>query len=334
MSRWRPAGAIALLLLAGGVGALAGAAGPDSTGSPAAPWRLGFSERGLRLLEVPPLDELCEEKDRLLLEASEGACTPETPDLTPVPLDRDRAPVLRRSRLAERRTWWLLDLRGRSSQVTFPHLVALYSASGASGCYFLASEAVARDRAPVEGPTEENLVFAFPEPPRTPPAVRRPSGDWTLYDRAETKLPGRYCDLLKASEVRVVLGARYAGFASELSQAFAQPFSARLDARGRPETLWLVGWAASGPKSGELDAAWSVCRERAGRLQPLAVVYDADADEDRRYRPELVAAMDLDGDGADELVLSAHYGEGDEVKVFAWRGGGLVPVYDSAYFGQ
>jgi hypothetical protein len=297
-------------------------------------WRLGFSDGGRRFLEVPPTDELCEEKERLLAVAVGGSCAPETPDREPVVLPRAQALALQRAGLAERPSWWVLDLDGTLTRQDFPHLVGLYAEAGVAGCYYLASDAAAKDRSPVEGPADEGLFFVFPDRPSSAPPVRRPTADWQLFDRAEGRLPARYVDALKGPEGRRALGAHYGVFAAELYQVFAQPFSARVDPRGRPVALWLVGWVASGPKSGELDTAWAVCREQGSRLKPLAVIYDATGDYAGKYRAEVVAAVDLDNDGADELVLSASYGEGSGYKVFTWKAGSLVQAYDAAYFGE
>lgn len=299
----------------------------------APPWRLGFADGARRFLEVPPTDELCEEKEGVLAEIAGGPCTPEIADRAPVVLPQGKARALERSALAARREWWILDLEGRLFREEFPHLVGLYPEAGAAGCYYLASGAVAKDRSPVEGPAEGGLFFAFPDRPAPVPPVRRVAAEWELFGREDGELPARYVALLAGPECRRALGARQKAFAAELTEVFSQPFSAQIDRRGRPEALRLVGWAASGPKSGDLDTAWSVCRERGGRLQPLAVVYEASADFAGKYRPEVVAAVDLNGDGVDELVLSANYDEGSGYKVFSWKGGRLVQVYDAAYFG-
>jgi len=46
-----------------------------------------------------------------------------------------------------------------------------------------------------------------------------------------------------------------------------------------------------------------------------------------------VAAIDLNGDGSDELVVGAVYYEGSSYKVFSFHEGKFVEVYDSFYHG-
>lgn len=321
----------ATILLLGTLAALPGR--PGAAAGPAAPaWRLGFADGGRRFLEVPPTDALCEEKDRLLLAEMGNPCEVEPADRTPIPLALSKAEALQRSGLASRREWWVLGLDGRAERVSFPRLVALYAEAGAAGCYFQATEAAA-ERVPAEGPTEENLFFAFSSEPVPRPAVRRATGDWELFDRAEGKLPARYVDLLRSAELRASLGRAHTDFAAELTEVFTQTLSARLPGRPGPEPLRLVGWVASGPRTGELATAWALVGEGKKGLQVVAAVRDGSDDDGGQYRAEVAAAVDLTGDGADELVLSASYWEGGGFKVFGWLGGKLVQLYDGGYFG-
>lgn len=55
---------------------------------------------------------------------------------------------------------------------------------------------------------------------------------------------------------------------------------------------------------------------------------------DSFFEGQIVAAADIDGDGFDELIVTATYYEGANYKVFSSKNARMTQVYNSFYVGM
>jgi hypothetical protein len=77
---------------------------------------------------------------------------------------------------------------------------------------------------------------------------------------------------------------------------------------------------------------WGIFAERPAGLEPLYVSKSTQSDNE--YVAYLTAAIDLNQDGTDELVVEASYRNGTAYKVISATAGKYSDAYTSDYRGQ
>jgi len=100
--------------------------------------------------------------------------------------------------------------------------------------------------------------------------------------------------------------------------------------RNQTTKLWLLNY--SHPDTTMGTHPWGIFAERSGGLEPVYVSKPAKSDNE--YVAYLTAAIDLNQDGTDELVVEASYRNGTAYKVISASAGKYSEIYTSYYRGQ
>jgi len=99
--------------------------------------------------------------------------------------------------------------------------------------------------------------------------------------------------------------------------------------RNRINKVWLLNY--SHPDTTMGTHPWGIFLEEAGGLQPLYIYKPANSDD--AYVAYFAAALDLNQDGTDELVVEASYRIGTAYKVISSAGGKYQETFTSYYRG-
>ena len=129
----------------------------------------------------------------------------------------------------------------------------------------------------------------------------------------------------------------------DASQIHVQPFNATLDPARGPEPMWLIGATARGDAAasapGTFNTVNAIVRPGAAAA-PQAPLYRAGPsggltfDRAGSFVAQIVAAVDLDGDGIEELLVRARYYAGGNLKVLRWNGHSYGVVREGGYEGE
>lgn len=299
---------------------------------PAKPeWRLGFTARNeVELIEILPTSpELYDERDRLVSELY----SPEE-RAGVVLLSYGRASTLKKTAVLNPPRWTILDLHGNMRKETFTKLTAI-AADYNSGCYYLAPgtfQPEDQEIVPIAEITDANLIFAIAGEPANMPLVRLPLFDiprnenGTFTENAAF-LPRNYRALLELTEMK----ALFDDSTRQSIEMFGNAIVATI--AQRPDTLWAINffWSPDRPNSN----LFGIFREMAEGYEPLFLEGNtpSKSDYDYMYFACFTAAVDLDGDKHDEIVVRALYSEGSAYTVFSLHEGRLVRTYSSFYQG-
>lgn len=305
---------------------------------PAQPvWRLGFAGAPdvffIELLPAKP--EICDERDQLVSEIAsapglEGA----------VLLAFGQAAQLGNVDLLNPPTWTMVDMKGRVWQQSFSKLAAVAS-DVHTGCYYLTSGfplVPPGPLFPIEWPKDQNLIFAIAGTVSTPPAIHLPLFDVPTDQYGQPRmdpefLPPQYALILDLPAVRAALADSIPTARVEETIVFGNCLVAHWGANS--DTLWTINHSWRAEHQEPLWKHWGILRADDEGFVPLylqgpvAMLQNYGSFIDARF----VAALDLDGDGYDELVVGASYYEGNNYRVFSWQTEKLVEVYDSFYYG-
>lgn len=296
-------------------------------------WWLGFIDTEDRaFLEIPGERRDCAERDGLV--RGGGA-----------------AGAVRRSRHAAsafvapgaRLAFTVADLAGHASERVLTRVVAITRETEGGrpalpgACWYLAEP-----RAEATGPRAvEDRVAIGVNPPRAL-KVRALDAGWRSHGALADK-PGADGRFLPGAELPVAVRERLAALLPGADQFHVQPFSAVVE-RGRdPEPMWLIGATARGdgpPTALDTFATVNLVVRGAaapGDAAPLFVAGPTGGIGPGRaagYVAQVAAAVDLDGDGIEELILRARHYAGGNLKVLRWNGRGYALVREGAYEGE
>ena len=237
-----------------------------------------------------------------------------------------------------RLTFGVVDLAGRNRERVLPRVVAIVREDETARlplpppCWFLAE---AGTEAPGYRAFEDRIALAV-LPPRVL-NVRTFDQTWKSY----AALSGTDTRLLASREVPAAIVERVAKLLPQATQVHAQSFTATLDALRGPEPLWLIGAIGNGDAPAAEPGAFTTLNliVRAGATAG-AVLYSAGPsgglgrDRAGSFALQVAAALDLDGDGADELLLRARHYSGGNLKVLRWDGRRFVEVRQTGYEGE
>ena len=321
---------------------------------PGAPqWWLGFIDaRGHALLELPPDPKAC---------AALAAVLKQTPLPVPGTLIAGAFKAEAAVPPGARLSFGVTDLRGRYAERVMPRVAALArEADRAQGpCWHLVE-------AGTEAPgyiAEEELIAFGTWPPRRL-AVRVAAPDWRSYGDIPAGAGGdaRYTAM---QEVPAPWRARVDPLLPGYTQVFGQSFEAVLKPGGAPQALTLIGAIndGAGPAGkGEAYNTLNLIVGGAGDAPLSSPVTSPSSSSSSSFSPassalprplyqagpsggvalnragsfvaQVVAAVDLDGDGVDEIVLRARYFAGGNLKVLKLVGDRLVEIRQTAYDGE
>jgi hypothetical protein len=286
-------------------------------------WRIGFDLGNTTILETPELNpdkdykRAIQEAERVLPYTAFGF------GLALLPYSKMNVP---NPQLVNPKDWTILDLKNKTEKKAFQYLGVFLGnrMTTTEGGYHLISLAVPavypffRVR---KEPSPEDVVFAFSGPTK---------GHLQLHTRSsETKWEN-----LLPVEDPAALPAGYE-MARQLlddhseGQRFIYGTSIDAMVRRRIGTVWLLNY--SHPDTAKGTHPWGIFLEEDGGLQPLYVYKPSPTDDP--FVAYLTAALDLNQDGTDELVIEASYRAGTSYKVISLTGGRYQEVFTSYYRG-
>jgi len=292
-------------------------------------WWIGFIDANDRaFLEIPLEGGTCAGRAALVRKAA-----PQPGAVLPSRLNAASL-VGRDARLA----FGVTDLAGQNRERVLPRVVAIAREEEATRlplaphCWFLAE---AGTEAQGYRAVEDRIAIGV-HPPRAL-AVRTFEQAWKSYSASS----GADARLLAAQDAPAHLFEHVAALLPQATQLHAQAFTATLDAARGPEPLWLIGAIERGDapagEPGTFNTLNLIIRASA---PPGPALYMAGPsggitrDHGGSFALQLVAALDLDGDGNDELLVRARYYSGGNLKVLRWDGRRLVEVRQTGYEGE
>jgi FG-GAP repeat len=107
--------------------------------------------------------------------------------------------------------------------------------------------------------------------------------------------------------------------------------------------MWLAGAIARGDApadaEGTFDTLNLIVAGNAADAEPVVLYQSGPSGGIRRdargsFVAQMVAAVDLDGDGVDELLVRARHYAGGNLKVLKWNGSRYREVWQSGYEGE
>ena len=241
-----------------------------------------------------------------------------------------------------RLTFGVIDTGGATSERVFTHVVAIARGTDKGACAHLAEAGAAAPGYSVE---EDRTAFGV-HPPR-PLSFRPPAGEWKSYGAAAAQ-PDSDARFAAAADAPPAWRARVALAIAAPREVFGQRFEAVL-LRGRAAVpLTLTGAIAVAPEYDTFnlitldDGAGSAEKPTGKEASEGAAVtlYQSgpsggiDKNRSGSFVAQVLGALDLDGDGVDEIVLRARYYSGGNLKVLRLSGGKLTEVRGSAYEGE
>ena len=237
-----------------------------------------------------------------------------------------------------RLTFSVIDTAGIASERVFTHVVAIAHGGGKGACAHLAEAGTA-----VPGYLAEEDRTAFGVHPPRPLVFRAPLDGWKSFGAA-ANLPNIDARFSAAAEAPPEWRARVAPLMPAPLELFGQRFSAVLAPGRAAEPLLLTGAIATAP---EYDTLNLITRDDGGaevRKEATAgasvTLYQSgrsggvEKNRSGSFVAQVLGALDLDGDGIDEIVLRARYYSGGNLKVLRLTAGKLIEVRGSAYEGE
>lgn len=295
-------------------------------------WRIGFKATAvLDLIEIPASKANCEECDHIAGEAWPPEKTEnlnfENPNALPLPF-KDNGSI--KSNLINPEKWFLIDLKGNKRETSVNRLAAVFS-QASSGCCYMTSEVLGQKDAIVidtMGPTPNNLFIAYTTKPNPVPVMRRADAKQKQFINTGEKIPAEYVNDLDSPAMKEALGDKYSVFKKELTQVYIQDVQACIDQKKGVEKLMLIGWISE-----EYTCAFAIYRKDEKNAAPVAVFFNGRQAYNDNFKAKVEAATDLDGNGTDELIMSASYYEGNAFKFFTLKDGKATQIYETGYYG-
>ena len=318
-------------------------------------WWPGFIDaRDKAFLELPDDAKLC----RLAREQLAGAARTASSGRTAGAADAARVPppaALEPGRTATlplkietllprgaRLTFGVIDSAGVTSERVFTHVVAIARGTDKGACAHLAEAG-----AGVPGYVAEEDRTAFGVHPPRPLSFRPPADGWKSYGAAAA-LPDSDARFAAAADAPPAWRTRVSPAIAAPLEVFGQRFHAVLERGRAPVPLTLTGAIAAAP---EFDTFNIITRDdgAGGAAKPAGkeasegaavTLYQSgpsggvDKNRSGSFVAQVLGALDLDGDGVDEIVLRARYYSGGNLKVLRLSGGKLVELRGSAYEGE
>jgi len=286
-------------------------------------WRIGFNLGNATILEVP---ELNPDNDFSSAVAEAERLIPHpflAYGLAFLPFSKIKT---RSQELVNPRQWTVLDLQNKETRKSFQGLAVFMGSrmTSSEGGYHLVSVPVF-PRDPFLGvrkePAPEDLIFGF-------------AGAKSRI-QLRTKVSETRWEKLLPVEDPATLPAGYelakqllSDDSSDNTQRFLYGTSIEALVRNRLTKLWLLNY--SHPDTTMGSHPWGIFAEDSGALQPLFIRKPISSETP--YVAYFKAALDLNQDGSDELVIEASYRLGTAYKVIS-GGGKYQEVFTSYYRG-
>ena len=285
-------------------------------------WWIGFVDtRNHAFLELPASREACAAREAAFKRAPQAAGTvlasAQKPDAFVPP--------------GARLLFGVSDLRGRYVERVLPRVAAIArdDEHQQGACWYFAE---AGTEAPGYVAEEDTLAIATLPPRRL--VLRIAPEDWRAYGSA-VPTDGRFAAMEGAP---AAWRARVQKLLPGYTEVYGQSFSAVLEKGAAPQNLSLVGAIDDG--KGEAYNTLNLILRGGSEKEGEAPLYLAGpsggvaANRAGSFVAQAVAAVDLDGDGIDEIILRARYFSGGNLKVLKLVNGVLVEIRQSAYEGE
>jgi hypothetical protein len=316
-------------------------------------WRIGFDLGNAVILEAPELNPENDERSECKPDRAQPLCNVklavrEAERLLPSPPLEFGLALLPASKVTTRagalvnpRQWTILDLKGKTDRKTFQALGVFMGRrmTSTEGGYHLVS-VQSMPITPFLGlrrePAPEDLIVGFAGPLKGKPQIHTKLSE-TKWEKSlpvedPANLPPGY---LSAKQL---LDDHSSGAEREPDRAKPQDgqqrflYGTSIEAliRNRLSKLWLLNY--SHPDTTIGTHPWGIFVEEAGGLQPLYIYKPPDSGDP--YVAYFTAAVDLNQDGTDELVIEASYRLGTAYKVISNAGGKYQETFASYYRGQ
>ncbi|OPY78017.1 MAG: hypothetical protein A4E64_00933 [Syntrophorhabdus sp. PtaU1.Bin058] len=299
-------------------------------------WRIGF--RGhtyVYFLELTPDSRVvCDEMDSLVSESLKAYGYPEDVP-TAVSFPFSKATKLKGAAITNPPKWTVIDMGGRFHKISFTQLAAHYT-EAYSGCWYMGSESLGEKNRvfyPVSDVDDSNLIFGIAGEVKRRPELRLPV---TMTTEDPYFLPQGYQGLLDLPEMKRNLGEQYDKFKRSVAIISGNAIKAVVDKERRePDILWLIQWRTKPGAWSYEENVWGIFKVVQGGFVPLYISKAADDSGmyDKLYRVYFLAAVDLDGDGLDEIVIRVRQYEGRHYEVLTLKDNGFVEAYVSFYYG-
>ena len=294
-------------------------------------WWLGFIDLSDRaFLEIPAEPRSCAERDRLV------GRTPASPGAVLLSARSAAAEFPAGARLVA----GVSDFAGGSQERVFPRVAAVVRddenirASQLQACWFLAEAGAER---PGYRAQEDRLAVGV-HPPR-PLSVRVHEDNWRSYGGSPGTVGADNRFLAEAEApgwVRELVGRMLPG----ADQLHAQAFSAVQSAGGEPERFWLIGGIRGSDRDPALPNTFETLNMIVGAGAERRVFFQAGPsggigrNRAGSFIAQVVASVDLDGDGVEELVLRARHYAGGSLLVLRRDGSGFAVARRGGYEGE
>lgn len=303
-------------------------------------WKIGFKGgEDIYFLELLPEKEACMEL--LTKEISDNIVyrPPERIILYPF----SEVTKLKIYKITNPKRWTVIDMRNNVRDVSFTQLCTISMDVAGSGCWYIGSESLKKKDKELASinydkvTDDDSILFAVAGKSKRIPIVRLPiiNNYDPTYDTKILPFGFKDRDLLKLSEIKNVLGKKYDTYIKSSCKTYVNSIEATLNKKNKKlDSLWLIHWCFRDLETGEDATLWGIFQIIKKKCKPMFVSKLGVLDEYRSYySARFISAIDLDGDGIDELIIGAIYYEGKNCKVFALRDGKYVEVYDSFYYG-
>jgi hypothetical protein len=303
-------------------------------------WRLGFRVApNVYLLELLSVSkDICAERDLLVREAFKVYGSPKDwPTIVTFPFSK--ATKLKGANIINPEKWTVIDMNGMVQKMSFTQLATLESDSY-TGCWYMGSNSLMEKNLVFHYANyvdDRDLVFGITGNIKERPIVRLPV---ISYTKDSFFLPKGYQSLLDLSEIKRKLGDKYNDFIKSIKTTSGSTMRASVNKGVKePDILWLLQWRTDGndpsyPHNMQ-ENIWGIFKAVKEGFEPLYISETASGsgEYDKLYGVEFVAAVDLNGDELDEIIIRVSLYEGRYYKVFTLKNNILVGVYNSFYFG-
>jgi hypothetical protein len=307
---------------------------PARNAPPANRWWLGFVDtRGHAFLELPADPRGCAARAALLKRSplAAGAVASGVAISGAQGVPRPEAQVPAGARLL----FGVTDLRGQYAERVLPYsaVIGRDNDSVQGACWYLAEPGA---RAAGYVAEEDALAFGTLPPRRV--TLRTAANDWKSYGAIapDAKADARFAAMDAAPPA---WRARVEKLLPGYTQVYGQRLEAVLEKGGAPQPLLLIGAINDGDGPAGKGEAYNtlnmIVSEREER--PLYLAGPSGGVAQNRagsFVAQAVVAVDLDGDGIDEIVLRARYFTGGNLKVLGLVKGRLAEIRQSAYEGE
>jgi len=233
--------------------------------------------------------------------------------------------------------WHVVDLSGRMERVSFPFL-AVTGAWGVTPLWALGSASLpgkepARSR--MKGFDDDNIVFALAYTPEAAPVVRRnmekesrDCGFFEMDKKPARSAPPHALNVQGEKIIKELMARDYPG---EKPWVLCWHKVQAVLAKGaQPVTVWFANIGREGKEKKYLHGAMNVAfAEESGLMRLIWVNHSTDYTNQFHANP--LAAVDLDGDGYDEIILRARYYESSDYRVYRLENNNLI--FQHAYLG-